>query len=59
MAILKNHVVAGEVLAAQAVTLSEAKTIGGGTLPLRVGGQDAARGHRDGDRQRISRPRTA
>jgi transforming growth factor-beta-induced protein len=37
--ILKNHVVAGKVLAAQAVTLSEAKTIGGGTLPLQVRGK--------------------
>ncbi len=38
-AILKNHVVAGKVMAAQAVKLTEAKTIGGGMLSLKVDGK--------------------
>jgi transforming growth factor-beta-induced protein len=37
--ILKNHVVAGKVMAAQAVKLTEAKTIGGTTLALAFDGK--------------------
>lgn len=37
--ILKNHVVAGRVLAEQAVKLTEAKTIGGGVLTLKFDGK--------------------
>jgi len=38
-AILKNHVVAGKVMAAQAVKLTEAATIGGTKLMLKVDGK--------------------
>jgi transforming growth factor-beta-induced protein len=39
VAILKNHILSGKVMAAQAVKLTEAKTIGGGTLMLKVNGK--------------------
>ncbi|MBL9076350.1 MAG: fasciclin domain-containing protein [Planctomycetes bacterium] len=42
--ILKHHVVAGRVVAADAVKLSEAKTIGGTTLPLKWDGKTLAVG---------------
>lgn len=38
-AILKNHILSGKVMAARAVKLTEAKTIGGGTLMLKVNGK--------------------